>query len=121
MATTTIRAKIDGEITRHVGKWFTVRKIQNKLKLNPSTLKPLIMKYARENVLRRRHVKGTARSVEFSPAANSTNAFKVMLEKNTPYRNLNVKSSKSSAVKASPKAKAMKPVAKKAAKKSSKK
>lgn len=85
---TTIRAKIDDELTRHVGKWFTVRKIQDKLRINPSTLKPLIMKYAREKVLKRRHVKGTARSVEFSPAAGSSTAFKVLLEKNMPYRNL---------------------------------
>ena len=84
----TIRAKIDGEITRHVGRWFTVRQIQDKLKINPSTLKPLIMKYARERVLRRRSVKGTARSVEFSPAATSTKTFQQLLSKNMPYRNL---------------------------------
>jgi hypothetical protein len=89
MATTnTIRCKIDNELARRVGKWFTVRQIQDKLRINPSTLKPLIMKYARENVLRRRHVKGTARSVEFSPAANTINAFKDLLNRNMPYRNL---------------------------------
>lgn len=85
---TTIRAKVDNELTKKVGKWFTVREIQDKLKINPSTLKPLIMKYARENVLRRRKVKGTPRSVEFSPAAGSASSFKALLEKNMPYRNL---------------------------------
>ena len=85
---TTIRCKIDTELTKKVGKWFTVREIQDKLKINPSTLKPLIMKYARENVLRRRHVKGTPRSVEFSPAASNVNSFKALLSKNMPYRNL---------------------------------
>lgn len=93
---TTIRAKIDGELTRRVGKWFTVREIQDRLKINPSTLKPLIMKYAREKVLRRRHVKGTARSVQFSPAASSTNAFKEILVRNMPYRNLNAAAGRSS-------------------------
>lgn len=86
--TNTIRAKVDNELTRRVGTWFTVREIQDKLQINPSTLKPLIMKYARERVLRRRHVKGTARSVEFSPAAGSQNSFKALLVKNMPYRNL---------------------------------
>ena len=85
---TTIRSKVDNELTRRVGTWFTVRQIQDKLKINPSTLKPLIMKYARENLLRRRHVKGTARSVEFSPAAGSITSFRQMLLKNMPYRNL---------------------------------
>ena len=88
---TTIRAKVDGELTKQVGKWFTVRQIQDKLRINPSTLKPLIMKYARESVLRRRHVKGTARSVEFSPAAANVNSFKALLERFMPYRNLNAK------------------------------
>ncbi len=96
MATTTIRLKVDTELTRRVGKWFTVREIQDKLKINPSTLKPLIMKYAREKVLRRRHVKGTARSVQFSPAAGSTNSFKQVLEKHMPYRNLQAAGKKSS-------------------------
>ena len=85
---TSIRVKIDTELTKRVGKWFTVRQIQDKLRINPSTLKPLIMKYARENVLRRRHIKGTPRSVEFSPAAGSANAFKALLVKNMPYRQL---------------------------------
>ncbi len=91
---TTIRAKVDGELTKRVGKWFTVREIQDKLCINPSTLKPLIMKYARESVLRRRHVKGTARSVEFSPAAANVNSFKAMLERFMPYRNLGAKTSR---------------------------
>jgi hypothetical protein len=82
----TIRAKVDTEIARRVGTWFTVREIQDKLKINPSTLKPLIMRYARENVLRRRHVKGTARSVEFSPAAQSPVAFQDLLLDSMPYR-----------------------------------
>ena len=84
----TIRAKVDSELTRRVGTWFTVRQIQDKLRINPSTLKPLIMKYARESVLRRRHVKGTARSVEFSPAAGSSKNFSQLLVKHMPYRNL---------------------------------
>lgn len=83
-----IRAKIDAELTKRVGKWFTVRQIQNKLRVNQSTLKPLIMRYAREHVLLRRHVKGTARSVEFSPATGSTTNFKTMLVKMMPYRNV---------------------------------
>ena len=82
-----IRAKVDKELTNRVGKWFTVRQIQDKLRINPSTLKPLIMKYAREKVLVRRKVKGTARSVEFSPAANSINTFKAVLVRHMPYRN----------------------------------
>jgi hypothetical protein len=106
---TTIRARIDGELTRRVGKWFTVREIQDRLKVNPSTLKPLIMKYARERVLRRRSVKGTARSVQFSPAANSVNAFKQILVKNMPYRNLSAASKPSKASSLS----AKKPAAKK--------
>jgi len=84
----TIRAKVDNELARRFGKWFTVRQIQDKLRINHSTLKPLIMKYARERVLRRRHVKGTARSVEFSPAGNNVTNFKSLLVKNMPYRNL---------------------------------
>ncbi len=86
MTTSTIRAKVDGELTRRIGKWFTVRDIQNKLKINPSTLKPLIMKYARENVLKRRSIKGTARSVEFTPASASTKGFQDLLVKSMPYR-----------------------------------
>lgn len=84
---TTIRSKVDTELTKRVGKWFTVREIQEKLQINPATLKPLLMKYARENLLRRRHVKGTARSVQFSPAANSKASFEALLNRNMPYRN----------------------------------
>lgn len=92
---TTIRSKVDRELTSRVGKWFTVRDIQDKLRINPSTLKPLIMKYARERVLVRRKVKGTARSVEFSPAAKSATAFHQVLVKHMPYRNLTAAGSKS--------------------------
>lgn len=99
----TIRSKVDTELTRHVGRWFTVRQIQNKLKINPSTLKPLIMKYAREKLLKRRHIKGTARSVEFSPAAGSTTAFKQLLNSNMPYRNFLSSGRKPMARKAAPK------------------
>lgn len=84
---TTIRLKIDSELTRRVGKWFTVREIQDKLRVNPATLKPLLMRYARENVLRRRSVKGTARSVQFSPATSNLATFKKMLNRVMPYRN----------------------------------
>ncbi len=87
MSASTVRGRIDSEITRRVGKWFTVREIQDKLNVNPSTLKPLIMKYAREKLLRRRSVRGTARSVEFSPAANSVSAFQTILSSKMPYRN----------------------------------
>ena len=83
---TTIRSQVDEELTRRVGTWFTVRQIQDRLRINPSTLKPLIMKYARDRVLRRRKVKGTARSVEFSPSVGSTNRFKKLLVDNMPYR-----------------------------------
>ncbi len=87
MASNTVRARIDSEITRHVGKWFTVRKIQDKLKVNPATLKPLIMKYARQKLLKRRSIKGTARAVEFSPISNSTSSFQSILLAKMPYRN----------------------------------
>lgn len=83
----TIREKVDNELTRRVGTWFTVRQIQNKLRINPSTLKPLIMKYAREKVLKRRSVPGTARSVQFTPAAPNQRNFRQLLTKNMPYRN----------------------------------
>lgn len=83
---TSIRVRIDKELTNRVGKWFTVRQIQDKLKVNPSTLKPLIMKYAREKVLVRRRIKGTARGVEFSPAANNVTKFQKVLVNNMPYR-----------------------------------
>ena len=92
---TTIRAKIDGELTRRVGKWFTVREIQDKLSVNPATLKPLIMKYAREHLLRRRRIKGTARGVEFSPSANSIGVFQKALTNHMPYRNFSAKSKSS--------------------------
>jgi DNA-binding MarR family transcriptional regulator len=111
----TIRARVDEELSRRVGKWFTVREIQDKLKVNPSTLKPLIMRYARENVLKRRAVKGTARSVEFTPAAKNMNAFRQMLVKNMPYREMTPSSSASSRV--APRKQPAAP-AKKAAKKS---
>ena len=81
-----IRLRIDRELTSRVGKWFTVRQIQDKLKVNPSTLKPLIMKYAREKVLVRRRVKGTARAVEFSPRAANVTKFQQVLVNNMPYR-----------------------------------
>ena len=86
-----VRAIIDTELTRQVGKWFTVREIQDRLQVNPSTLKPLIMRYARENVLRRRSVKGTARSVQFSPASANLKKFETMLAGLMPYRNVNGK------------------------------
>lgn len=126
----TIRAKVDTELTRRVGTWFTVRQIQDKLRINPSTLKPLIMKYAREELLKRRHVKGTARSVEFTPAAGSETAFKTLLTSSMPYRNLTrtapkmsvaaKKTTKKVTKKVAPKAAAPK-AAKKAAKKTSRK
>lgn len=86
MSMSTIRVKVDAELARRVGTWFTVRDIQDKLKINPSTLKPLMMKYARESVLKRRPVKGTARSVEFSPAAHSPMAFQSLVLDAMPYR-----------------------------------
>jgi hypothetical protein len=81
-----IRFRVDSELTKRVGTWFTVREIQESLKINPATLKPLLMKYARENLLRRRHVKGTARSVQFSPAAGNKNTFCALIGRNMPYR-----------------------------------
>jgi hypothetical protein len=81
-----IRLKVDGELTKRVGTWFTVREIQDTLRINPATLKPLLMKYARENLLKRRHVKGTARSVQFTPAAGSKTSFGALLTKTMPYR-----------------------------------
>lgn len=100
---TTIRAKVDTELTRRIGTWFTVRDIQDKLRINPSTLKPLIMKYARENVLRRRKIRGTARSVEFSPAANNHGSFKKVLIQVMPYRNFGAAKAKSYGTKKSAK------------------
>jgi hypothetical protein len=84
----TIRAKVDTELTNRVGKWFTVREIQDKLKVKSSTLKPLIMKYAREKLLRRRSIRGTARSVEFSPITTNAKNFSSLLKNKMPYRNL---------------------------------
>ena len=84
----TIRAKVDTELSRRVGTWFTVREIQDKLHIKQATLKPLIMKYARESLLKRRHVRGTARSVQFTPAAKNASLFKNMLLDKMPYRNL---------------------------------
>ncbi|MBX7138709.1 MAG: hypothetical protein K1X83_12065 [Oligoflexia bacterium] len=83
---TSIRARIDKELTSKVGKWFTVREIQRKLGINPATLKPLIMKYAREKVLVRRRIRGTARAVEFSPAARNAAKFRSVLTDFMPYR-----------------------------------
>ena len=84
----TIRAKVDTELSRRIGTWFTVREIQDKLNIKQATLKPLIMKYARESLLKRRHVRGTARSVQFTPAAKNASLFKNMLLDKMPYRNL---------------------------------
>lgn len=86
MKTVSIRGKIDNELSKKAGRWFTVREIQDRLQLNPATLKPLIMRYAREGMLKRRHVKGTSRSVEFSPAATNPSAFKQLLMRKMPYR-----------------------------------
>jgi hypothetical protein len=85
-----IRYRVDSELTKRVGTWFTVREIQETLRINPATLKPLLMKYARENLLRRRHVKGTARSVQFTPAAPNKNGFNALITKNMPYRKFTV-------------------------------
>jgi DNA-binding MarR family transcriptional regulator len=121
MPISTIRAQVDTEIARRVGTWFTVREIQDKLKINPSTLKPLIMKYARENVLRRRHVKGTARSVEFSPASGSMSAFQSLLLEAMPYRSAVTVRETQAMAKKGAKATSMKTAAKKVAKKTAKK
>lgn len=88
MATTatTVRARIDGELSRQIGKWFTLRQMQDKLKINQATLKRLILRYASESVLRRRKVKGTARAVEFSPAAANLNGFQKLLINKMPAR-----------------------------------
>lgn len=83
---TTIRSKVDNELLKRVGSWFSVREIQDTLRINPATLKPLIMKYAREELLKRRHIKGTARSVQFSPAAKNVNDFKKLISSLMPYR-----------------------------------
>lgn len=88
----TVRGKIDGELTKRIGQWFTVREIQDKLHVNPATLKPLIMRYARESVLKRRKVKGTARAVQFSPMVRNRSEFKQLLDGAIPYRNFDPKS-----------------------------
>ncbi len=82
----TVRGKIDSEITKRVGSWFTVRDLQEKLRVENSTLKPLIMRYARDQILRRRKVKGEARSVQFSPAAGSTKEFQALMNQYMPYK-----------------------------------
>src|SRR3990167_4387040 len=82
----TVRSRIDSELTRRVGSWFTVSELQSKLRVNSSTLKPLIMRYARDSILRRRRVRGASRSVEFSPAAGSTREFQTLLGQYMPYR-----------------------------------
>jgi len=119
----TIRLKVDTELTRRVGTWFTVREIQEKLRVNPATLKPLLMKYARQNLLKRRHVKGTARSVQFTPAAGNKTSFEALLVKSMPYRNFASPAPKST-IKAKTPARATTPskgVAKRATKKASRK
>lgn len=109
----TVRGKIDSEITKRVGSWFTVRDLQEKLRVENSTLKPLIMRYARDQILRRRKVKGEARSVQFSPAAGSTKEFQALMNQYMPYKTngkkiiakVSAKSSKTSAMKTSAKSK----------------
>ncbi len=83
----TVRGQIDGELTKRVGQWFTVREIQDRLRVNPATLKPLIMRYARESVLKRRRVRGATRAVQFSPAVRNRSEFKKLLDGAIPYRN----------------------------------
>lgn len=104
----TVRGKIDSAITKQVGKWFTVSDLQSKLKVENSTLKPLIMRYARDQILVRRKVKGEARAVQFSPAAKSIKEFENLMANYMPYKTkgkkLAAKSNKSpKAVKASSK------------------
>jgi hypothetical protein len=82
----TVRGKIDSAITKQVGKWFTVSDLQAKLKVENSTLKPLIMRYARDQILVRRKVKGEARAVQFSPAAKSTKEFEILMANYMPYK-----------------------------------
>lgn len=82
----TVRSKIDSEITKRVGSWFTVRELQSKLRVSNSTLKPLIMRYARDQILRRRRVKGVARAVEFSPAARNIKEFQSIMDQYMPYK-----------------------------------
>lgn len=83
----TIRERVDAELSKRVGTWFTLREIQEAVRVNPATLKPMIMKYAKENILRRRAVRGAARAVQFSPASSSKSGFKTLLTKTHPYRN----------------------------------
>ncbi len=82
----TVRGKIDSAITKQVGKWFTVRDLQEKLEVENSTLKPLIMRYARDQILVRRKVKGEARAVQFSPAAKSVKEFENLMNQYMPYK-----------------------------------
>jgi len=82
----TVRGKIDSAITKQVGKWFTVRDLQQKLKVENSTLKPLIMRYARDQILVRRKVKGEARAVQFSPAAKTVKEFENLMNQYMPYK-----------------------------------
>ncbi len=93
----TVRSKIDTEITKRVGSWFTVRELQNKLRVSNSTLKPLIMRYARDQILRRRRVKGVARAVEFSPAARNIKEFQSVLDQYMPYKAKGSKMNKNAA------------------------
>jgi hypothetical protein len=122
----TVRGKIDSAITKQVGKWFTVRDLQQKLKVENSTLKPLIMRYARDQILVRRKVKGEARAVQFSPAAKSVKEFENLMNQYMPYKTsgkkivaASSKASKKSSSKSS--AKSSKSTSKKSSKKSSKK
>ena len=114
----TIRAKVDTELSRRIGTWVTVREIQDKLHIKQATLKPLIMKYARESLLKRRHVRGTARSVQFTPAAKNASLFKNMLLDKMPYRNLLATAQKAAGRKTAKKA--TKKTAKRATKKTTK-
>lgn len=98
----TVRGKIDSAITKQVGKWFTVSDLQAKLKVENSTLKPLIMRYARDQILVRRKVKGESRAVQFSPAAKSTKEFETLMANYMPYKTkgkkIAAKSNKSSKI-----------------------
>jgi ABC-type antimicrobial peptide transport system permease subunit len=106
----TVRGKIDSEITKNVGKWFSVSDLQKKLKVENSTLKPLIMRYARDQILVRRKVKGEARAVQFSPAAKNVKEFQNLMNQYMPYKtsgkkivSKNAQSSKTASSKASSK------------------
>jgi hypothetical protein len=106
----TVRGKIDSEITKNVGKWFSVSDLQKKLKVENSTLKPLIMRYARDQILVRRKVKGEARAVQFSPAAKNVKEFQNLMNQYMPYKtsgkkivSKNAKSSNATSLKTSSK------------------